>query len=130
LATDVMANLDVLIARVRGEYCEMPGLQLTVTQACRLWQVDTRTCEMLLEQLVHEEFLCKTAKGAYAAAATTRRRLYAAGGRTGRDTGGCAPRTQYMLLSLEGTQRRSCRARRNNVHVDLPLCSARPPKKH
>jgi len=74
LATDVMANLDVLIARVRGEYCEMPGLQLTVTQACRLWQVDTLTCEMLLEQLVHEDFLCKTAKGAYAAT-TTRRRL-------------------------------------------------------
>ena len=75
LATDVMANLDVLIARVRGEYCEMPGLQLTVTQACRLWQVDTRTCEMLLEQLVHEDFLCKTEKGAYAAATTARRRL-------------------------------------------------------
>ena len=75
LATDVMANLDVLVARVRGEYCEMPGLQLTVTQACRLWQVDILTCEMVLDQLVQEDFLRKTAKGTYAAATTTRRRL-------------------------------------------------------
>ena len=75
MATDAMAKPDFLVARVRGEYCEMPGLQLTVTQACRLWQIDTLTCEMLLEQLVHEDFLCKTEKGAYAAAPTTRRRL-------------------------------------------------------
>jgi len=68
-------NLDRLVARVRGEYCEMPGLRLTVTQACRLWQIDACTCEVLLEQLVHEDFLCKTEKGAYAAATTTRRRL-------------------------------------------------------
>ena len=75
MVTDAMANRNFLVARVRGEYCEMPGLQLTVTQACRLWQIDTLTCEMLLEQLVHEDFLCKTGKGAYAAATTARRRL-------------------------------------------------------
>ena len=75
MATDPMVKPDVLAARVRGEYSEMPGLQLTVTQACRLWQMDTLTCEMLLEQLVHEDFLCKTGKGAYAAATTARRRL-------------------------------------------------------
>lgn len=28
-----------LIDRVRGEYREMPGLKLTVAQACRLWQI-------------------------------------------------------------------------------------------
>ena len=75
MATDAMAKPDFLVARVRGEYGEMPGLQLTVTQACRLWQIDTPTCEMLLEQLVHEDFLCKTEKGAYAAATTARTRL-------------------------------------------------------
>ena len=75
LATAAIANLDCLAARVRGEYSEMPGLQLTVTQACRLWQIDTLTCEMLLEQLVREDFLCKTGKGAYAAATTARREL-------------------------------------------------------
>jgi len=75
VATDAMAKPDFLVARVRGEYCEMPGLQLTVTQACRLWQIDTLTCEMLLEQLVQEDFLCKTEMGAYAAATAARRRL-------------------------------------------------------
>ena len=75
MVTDAMANRDFLVARVRGEYREMPGLQLTVTQACRLWQIDTLTCEMLLEQLVHEDFLCKTGKGAYAAATAARGRL-------------------------------------------------------
>jgi len=70
-----MANREFLAARVRGEYSEMPGLQLTVTQACRLWQIDTLTCELLFEQLVHDDFLCKTEKGAYAAATTARRRL-------------------------------------------------------
>ena len=75
MATDAMVKPDVLAARVRGEYSEMPGLQLTVTQACRLWQIDTLTCETLLEQLVREDFLCKTGKGAYAAATTARRRL-------------------------------------------------------
>jgi hypothetical protein len=75
MAADAMAKPDFMVARVRGEYCEMPGLQLTVTQACRLWQIDTLTCEMLFEHLVHEDFLCKTEKGAYAAATTTRGRL-------------------------------------------------------
>jgi hypothetical protein len=64
--------LDALAARVRGEYGEMPGLQLTVSQACRLWQVEMSTCEMLLEQLVREGFLYKMNSGAYVAVATSR----------------------------------------------------------
>ena len=63
-----------LVARVRGEYVEMPGLRVTLAQACRLWQVDVFTCEMLLEYLVREGFLCKTDSGFYIAAVTTRRR--------------------------------------------------------
>jgi len=42
-------SFDSLVARVRGEYGEMPGLRLTVSQACRLWDVDVSTCEMLVE---------------------------------------------------------------------------------
>jgi hypothetical protein len=67
--------LGSLVARVRSEHCEMPGLRLTFAQACRLWQVDVATCEMLLEQLVRKGFLRKTVNGAYIAAATTLRRL-------------------------------------------------------
>jgi hypothetical protein len=66
--------LDSLVALVRGEYSEMPGLQLTCAQACRLWQMDPVACETLLEQLVQDGFLCKTDKGAYIAAPTVRRR--------------------------------------------------------
>ena len=29
-----------LLARVRGEFLEMPGLQLAAAQAARLWDVD------------------------------------------------------------------------------------------
>jgi hypothetical protein len=69
-----MPRLELLLARVRGEYCEMPGLRLTSAQACRLWQVDVSTCETLLEHLVREGFLRKTTNSAYIAAASTLRR--------------------------------------------------------
>jgi hypothetical protein len=63
-----------LVARVRGEFFEMPGLRLTREQACRLWQVDVSTCERLLDHLVREGSLCKTDSGFYVASETTRRR--------------------------------------------------------
>jgi len=44
----------------------MPGLRLTVSQACRLWQLDEATCLLLLEQLVAEHYLHRTTDGAYA----------------------------------------------------------------
>jgi hypothetical protein len=59
--------LESLVARIRGEYGEMPGLRLTFAQACRLWQLDGTTCSQLLEQLVAERFLYQTASGAYIA---------------------------------------------------------------
>ncbi len=67
-----MPPFDALVTRVRGEYGEMPGLRLTISQACRLWQVEMSTCERLLEQLVREGFLYKTDNGAYIAVATSR----------------------------------------------------------
>jgi len=67
-------RLDSVVARVRGEYSEMPGLQLTCAQACRLWHMHIATCEQLLEQLVQEGFLSKTGKGTYVATPTIRGR--------------------------------------------------------
>lgn len=61
-----MSSDDQLLARVREEYREMPGLQLTVAQACRLWQLDDATCRMLLERLVIEHYLRRRSDGAYA----------------------------------------------------------------
>jgi hypothetical protein len=63
-----------LVARVRGEYFEMPGLRVTLAQACRLWQVDVSTSETLFEYLLRVGFLCKTDSGFYIAAGTTRGR--------------------------------------------------------
>ncbi len=60
-----MQTDDRLLARIRGEYDEMPGLRLTFSQACRLLQVDDTTCRAVLEQLVVERFLYRTHDGAY-----------------------------------------------------------------
>lgn len=56
-----------LLARIRGEYREMPGLRLTLHQACRLWQLDGATCLELLEQLVKERCLYRMHDDTYSA---------------------------------------------------------------
>jgi hypothetical protein len=48
------------LARARSEYLEMPGLQLTRAQAARLWALDARTCEAVLDALVDTRFLMCT----------------------------------------------------------------------
>ena len=69
-----MQTDDRLLARIRGEYNEMPGLGLTFSQACRLWQLDRTTGLAVLEQLVAERFLCRTHDGVYIAFARVRPR--------------------------------------------------------
>jgi hypothetical protein len=56
-----------LLDRIRGEYREMPGLQLTLAQASRLWQLDEPTCRTALKQLVQDAFLRQTSNGGYVA---------------------------------------------------------------
>lgn len=51
--------------RIRGEYMEMPGLKLTVPQAARLWHLDQPSIEQLLNVLVADGVLRRTAAGAY-----------------------------------------------------------------
>jgi hypothetical protein len=58
---------DALMARARGEYREMPGLRLTVAQACRLWQLDVVLCTKVFDRLVSEGFLQQTNTGFYLA---------------------------------------------------------------
>ncbi len=52
-----------IVTRVRSEFLEMPGLQLTVAQAARLWGLDQRACRDLIEALVATAFLRWTARG-------------------------------------------------------------------
>jgi hypothetical protein len=54
-----------LLRRMWAEFMEMPGLGLTRSQARRLWGMDERTCEELLENLVGLEFLIRGPDGRY-----------------------------------------------------------------
>jgi len=61
-------DMEALVQRVRGEFREMPGLRLTFAQACRLWQLDPTTCEVVLERLTRDGVLLQTRQGHYVAA--------------------------------------------------------------
>ena len=74
-----MAAQDPVLTRIRAEYQEMPGLRLSVAQACRLWQLDGTTCLAVLEQLVAERFLHRTQEGAYIAFSNARPKPLKAG---------------------------------------------------
>jgi hypothetical protein len=48
-----------LCALIRAEYREMPGLNLTLRQAIRLWSAEPAACARALDALVNEGFLCR-----------------------------------------------------------------------
>ena len=50
---------------VRGEFCEMPGLQLTKPQIQKMWGVEPDICDALVTELVDQHFLKLTQRGAY-----------------------------------------------------------------
>ena len=57
-----------LVDRVRGEFNEMPGLQLTMAQAARLWGIDVAACRHVIDVLVEASFLRWTSAGKIARA--------------------------------------------------------------
>jgi hypothetical protein len=56
---------DALACRVRGAYLEMPGLQLTSSQAARLLGLEPGACAVLLDRLMAEGFLRQSTRGRY-----------------------------------------------------------------
>jgi hypothetical protein len=54
-----------LLARIRAEYLEMPGLRLTLEQMERLCGVERTLCQQVLDSLVEANFLCLKSNGAY-----------------------------------------------------------------
>jgi len=50
--------------RIREEFREMPGLQLTPAQAMRLWGLELQTCVEIIDELVACDYLRRTATGA------------------------------------------------------------------
>jgi hypothetical protein len=58
-------SLATIAQRVRAEYLEMPGLNLTREQARCLWALDADTCDQVLEYLVDSGFLVCTRHDSY-----------------------------------------------------------------
>ena len=55
-----------VVARIRAEYLEMPGMRLTAPQVQRLCGVDAPSCLRALNALVNDQFLCLKPNGTYA----------------------------------------------------------------
>jgi hypothetical protein len=64
-AADAFTNA---LQRAQAEFLEMPGLQLTVAQAARLWHFDSTLCNAVLTRLVEQRFLVETSKHSFARA--------------------------------------------------------------
>jgi predicted transcriptional regulator of viral defense system len=64
-ATLERSELVELLTRVQGEYREMPGLNLTVAEAERLWRLDRNTCAFVLATLSERRVLRRTKDGTY-----------------------------------------------------------------
>lgn len=60
------SSFDDLVARIRAEFIEQPGLRLTESQGCRLWQVDRVTLRRVLTTLTDTAFLTSSPDGRYA----------------------------------------------------------------
>lgn len=56
-----------LLERIRGEFREMPGMKLTIDQACRLWNLKDEQCREAVDALIAESFLLRTPSGAFIA---------------------------------------------------------------
>ena len=61
-----MTPLDDVVDRLRAEFLEMPGLQLTARQVQRLCGVEKTLCQLGLDSLVATKFLYVKSDGLYA----------------------------------------------------------------
>jgi hypothetical protein len=65
LPRDISLAFEQLAQRVRSEYREMPGLNVTREQARCLWALEPETCDRLLAYLVQTGFLARTVQNTY-----------------------------------------------------------------
>jgi hypothetical protein len=54
-----------LVRRITAEFCEMPGLVLSIAQASRLLGVDAEACERIFATLQREGLLRRRVGGGY-----------------------------------------------------------------
>jgi hypothetical protein len=67
-------NFATATDRIRGDFNELPGLELTLGQAIRLWHLGPDDCRHVLDALVDGGFLEWTAKRTIVRAGHVRRR--------------------------------------------------------
>ena len=60
-----LKNATECIRLVRSEFAEMPGLHLSKRQAQRLWNLDPKSADTILEMLEASHFLRRTADEMY-----------------------------------------------------------------
>jgi hypothetical protein len=60
-----LSTLEHVERRLLREYLDLPGLSLTLAQACRLLCLDAHTCEVLVNKLVNARCLAHGASGTY-----------------------------------------------------------------
>jgi len=63
LARTSIMKVQSPVERIRGEFREMPGLQLTLAEAQRLFGLDPASCRSVIDALVETSFLRWTASG-------------------------------------------------------------------
>jgi hypothetical protein len=61
-----MRTIQDVFNRLRAEYTEMPGLRLKAEQVQRLCGIEETMCQLVLDSLVDEKFLCTKSDGRYA----------------------------------------------------------------
>jgi hypothetical protein len=57
--------LEDCVQRIRAEYLDLPGLSLTARQAQRLWNLDSETCQRVLDLMIRDNFLRRTPQAQY-----------------------------------------------------------------
>jgi hypothetical protein len=62
LAVSAAMTFALMVDRARADFMEMPGLELTLPQAVRLWHLGADDCRAVLDALVDLDFLRWTAK--------------------------------------------------------------------
>ena len=70
--TERDADLNLWTSLIKGEYQEMPGLQLTRAQVRRMWGLTESDCERVLGALQAASFLRLTRRGCYVLAGSER----------------------------------------------------------
>ena len=71
MSSECVGTREDALRRVRSEFREMPGLQITPAQAGRLWGLDAASCQALLDELVEARFLFRTRNGSFMRVADT-----------------------------------------------------------